>query len=80
MFTFREAVGAAGRVVQHRNADVLEVLPPLCEALTLQTASPEDQLALEEAGHQVQVVWMETGEHDEVNPTSFAALLEVFTK
>lgn len=75
-FTFAEAVGAAGRVVQHRDADVLEVLPPLCEALALQAAGPEDQLALEEAGHQVQVVCTEKREREDVDPTSFAALLD----
>lgn len=52
----RIEVGAAGRVFQHWDADVLEVLSPLCEALTLQTASPENQLTLEQALHQIQAV------------------------
>lgn len=70
MLTFREAVGAAGRVVQHRDADVLEVLPPLREALALQTASPQDQLTLEQACHQVQVVWTQNRKHDDVKQTA----------
>lgn len=49
-------MGAAGQVFQHWDADVLEVFSPLCEALTLQTASPEYQLPLEQVLHQIQAV------------------------
>lgn len=51
-----EVSGAAGRVFQHWDADVLEVFSPLCEALALQTASPENQLTLEQVLHQIQAV------------------------
>lgn len=54
--TLREVVWAAGLVVEHGDADVLEVFPPLCEALTLQTASPQNQLTLEQALHQIQTL------------------------
>lgn len=53
ILTLREVVWAAGLVIKHRDTDVLEVFSPLCEALTLQTASPQYQLALEQALHQV---------------------------
>lgn len=49
-------MGAAGQVFQHWDADVLEVFSPLCEALALQTASPEYQLPLEQVLHQIQAV------------------------
>ena len=53
LLTLREVVGAARRVIQHGDADVLEVFSPLCEALALQAASPQNQLALEQVLHQV---------------------------
>ncbi len=58
ILTLREVVWASGLVVEHRDADVLEVFSPLCEALALQAASPQNQLALEQALHQVQALWM----------------------
>lgn len=63
VLTFRQVIWAAGRVVEHRDADVLEVLSPLGEALALQTASPRDQLAVEQACHQVQATYTETEKH-----------------
>ena len=52
--TLRAAIGGAGLVLPHGNADVLEVLPPLGVALALQTARPQDQPALEHPLRQVQ--------------------------
>lgn len=54
ILTLREVIGAAGLVIKHRDTDVLEVLSPLCEALTLQTSSPQNQPTLEQALHEAQ--------------------------
>lgn len=56
ILTLREVLWAAGCVVQHWDTDVLEVFSPFCEALTLQTTSPQNQLALEQVLRQVQAV------------------------
>lgn len=54
ILTLREVIGAAGLVIKHRDTDVLEVLSPLCEALTLQTSSPQNQPTLEQMLHEAQ--------------------------
>lgn len=54
--TLREVVGAAGLIVEHRHADVLEVLSPFCEALTLQTSSPQNQPTEEQTLHEAQAL------------------------
>lgn len=54
ILTLREVIGAAGLVIKHRDTDVLEVLSPLCEALTLQTSSPQNQPTLEQTLHEAQ--------------------------
>lgn len=56
--TLRDVVRAAGLVIKHWDTNVLEVFSPLCEALTLQTASPQNQLALEQVLHQIQALWI----------------------
>lgn len=58
VLTLRQVIWAAGCVIEHWDTDVLEVLSPLCEALTLQTTSPRNQLAVEQACHQVQAIYM----------------------
>lgn len=57
ILTLREVIGAAGLVIKHRDTDVLEVLSPLCEALTLQTSSPQNQPTLEQTLHEAQARW-----------------------
>lgn len=54
ILTLREFVWAAGLVIKHGDTDVLEVLSSLCEALTLQAASPQNQSALEHLFYQAQ--------------------------
>ncbi|KAG7268750.1 hypothetical protein CRUP_034584 [Coryphaenoides rupestris] len=54
LLTLREVVGAAGLLLLHGNADVLEVFPALREALALQAPRPQHQAALEEPLQQVQ--------------------------
>lgn len=62
LITLWAAVWAAGFFLLHWDTDVLEVFSPLGVTLTLQTARPQHQTALEQMLHQVHTQALWTGE------------------